>query len=173
MLLQIPAASEVGFLNIRIYRRFHRLPGSALLLYLCWIRNPDITPTITMIAMISVFSVLANLVTSPPILFAIPVSNSAWPTTNMPTQRITLLFTYCENVVDTSTTPVSVNPIAQIEAVSPSGIFSRMKLMIVNTRNNSVIVCLRHFLISFHSVISFFILLFAFVLLIVFFLLKV
>lgn len=104
-------------------------------------KNPDITPTITMIAMINVLSVLANLVTRPPILFAIPVSNSAWPTTNMPTQRITLLFTYCENVVDTSTTPVSVNPIAQIEAVSPSGIFSRMKLMIVNTRNNSVIVC--------------------------------
>ena len=59
-------------------------------------------------------------------------------------------FTYCENVVDTSTTPVSVNPIAQIEAVSPSGIFSRMKLMIVNTRNNSVIVCWDILLISFH-----------------------
>ena len=73
-------------------------------------KNPDMTPTITMIAMINVLSVLANLVTRPPILFAIPVSNSAWPTTNMPTQRITLLFTYCENVVDTSTTPVSVNP---------------------------------------------------------------
>ena len=93
-----------------------------------------------MIAMISVFSVLANLVTRPPILFAIPVSNSACPTTNIPTQRITLLFTYCENVVDTSKTPVIVNPIAQMEAVSPSGIFSRMKLMMVNTRNSNVIV---------------------------------
>ena len=36
-----------------------------------------------MIAMISVFSVLANFVTSPPILFAIPVSNNAWPTINI------------------------------------------------------------------------------------------
>ena len=93
-----------------------------------------------MIAMISVFSVLANFVTSPPILFAIPVSNNAWPTTNMPTQRITLLFTYCENVVVASTTPVRVRPMAQIEAVSPRGIFSRMKLMMVNTRNSNVIV---------------------------------
>ena len=103
-------------------------------------KNPDITPTITMIAMISVFSVLANFVTRPPILFAIPVSNNAWPTTNMPTQRITLLFTYCENVVVASTTPVRVRPMAQIEAVSPRGIFSRMKLMMVNTRNSNVIV---------------------------------
>ena len=53
---------------------------------------------------------------------------------------VTLLFTYCENVVVASTTPVRVRPMAQIEAVSPRGIFSRMKLMMVNTRNSNVIV---------------------------------
>ena len=84
-------------------------------------RNPDIIPTINIIAIISIFSDLANLVTIPPILLAIPVSNSACPTTNIPTQRITLLFTYCENVVDTSKTPVIVNPIAQMEAVFFTG----------------------------------------------------
>ena len=103
-------------------------------------KNPDIAPTITIIAMISVRSVLANFVTIPPILFAIPVSNNACPTTNMPTQRITLLFTYCANVVDASNTPVSVRPSAQIVAVRPSGIFSSMKLIIVNARNSNVMV---------------------------------
>ena len=90
--------------------------------------------------MTSVFSVLANLVTIPPILFAMPVSNNACPTTNIPTQRITLLLTYCANVVDASNTPVSVRPSAQIVAVRPSGIFSSMKLTIANARNSRAMV---------------------------------
>ena len=47
--------------------------------------------TITMIATISVRSELANLVTIPPILFAIPVSKSAPPTMNIATNKMTLL----------------------------------------------------------------------------------
>ena len=40
-------------------------------------KNPDITPTITIMATIRIRSVFANFVTTPPILFAIPVSKSA------------------------------------------------------------------------------------------------
>ena len=39
--------------------------------------NPDITPTITIIATIKILSPFANFVTRPPILFTIPVSNNA------------------------------------------------------------------------------------------------
>ena len=103
-------------------------------------RNPDMTPTITIMATIRIFSFFANLVTTPPILFAMPVSKSACPTTNIPTHRITLLFTYPLNVWEASRTPFTFNPIATIVAVSPSGIFSNIKLTIANIRNKIVIV---------------------------------
>lgn len=103
-------------------------------------RNPDIIPTINIIAIISIFSDLANLVTIPPILLAIPVSNSACPTTNIPTHSITLLFTYPANVSFTVSTLVRFRPSATIVAVSPSGIFSSMKLTTANNKNSNVIV---------------------------------
>ena len=40
-------------------------------------RKPDMTPTITIMAVIRIRSLLANRVTKPPILCAIPVSNKA------------------------------------------------------------------------------------------------
>ena len=43
-------------------------------------------------------------------------------------------------VVCASSTPVNVRPMAQIDAVRPSGIFSRIKLITANARNSRVIV---------------------------------
>ena len=102
-------------------------------------RKPLITPTITMIAMISCLSVLAKCVTTPPILFAIPVSNSAPPTMNIATNKITLLSMNPENAVCQSNTPVTTSPTQTIIDVTPSGIFSSTK-MISNARNSNVIV---------------------------------
>ena len=103
-------------------------------------RKPLITPTITMIAMISCLSVLAKCVTTPPILFAIPVSNSAPPTMNIATNKITLLSMNPENAVCQSNTPVTTSPTQTIIDVTPSGIFSSMNMMIANARNSNVIV---------------------------------
>ena len=102
--------------------------------------TPLIKPTITMIATISIRSVLANRVTMPPILFAIPVSNNAPPTMNIATNRITLLSINPANAVCTSSTSVTVNPIQTIIEVTPSGIFSRTNITTANRRNKSVIV---------------------------------
>ena len=103
-------------------------------------RKPDMRPTMTMMAMISILSVFAKRVTRPPILLAMPVSKRAWPTTNMPTQRMTLLLTYPAKVAEVSSTPVRLRPRATMVAVRPSGIFSRIKLMMANARNSRVIV---------------------------------
>ena len=103
-------------------------------------RKPLITPTITMIAMISCFSVFAKCVTTPPILLAIPVSKSAPPTMNIATNKITLLSMNPENAVCQSNTPVTTSPTQTIIDVTPSGIFSSMNMMIANARNSNVIV---------------------------------
>ena len=116
-------------------------------------RNPDIRPVMTMMAMMSWRSDLANLVTRPPILLAMPVSNSACPTTNMATQRITLESTYPANACLGSRTPVTHRPTETIVAVRPKGIFSSTNIMIANARKQRVITvgftghCLLLFLI--------------------------
>ena len=103
-------------------------------------RKPLITPTMIIIATISCFSVLAKCVTTPPILFAIPVSKSAPPTMNIATNRMTLLSMNPENAVFQSRTPVTTSPTQTIMDVSPNGIFSHMNITIANSRNNNVIV---------------------------------
>ena len=103
-------------------------------------RKPLITPTMIIIATISCFSVLAKCVTTPPILFAIPVSKSAPPTMNIATNKMTLLSMNPENAVFQSRTPVTTSPTQTIMDVSPNGIFSHMNITIANSRNNNVIV---------------------------------
>ena len=49
-------------------------------------RKPLVRPVMSMTAMMHWRSVLAKRVTRLPILFAMPVSKSAWPTMNMATQ---------------------------------------------------------------------------------------
>jgi len=90
--------------------------------------------------MISILSVLANFVTIPPILFAIPVSNNAPPTINIATKRITLLSMNPAKAVFTSKTPVTTRPIQTIIDVTPSGIFSNTNMITANRRNRRVIV---------------------------------
>ena len=102
--------------------------------------TPLITPTITMIATISVRSELANLVTIPPILFAIPVSKSAPPTMNIATNKMTLLSMNPANAVFTSNTLVTTRPQQTIIDVTPSGIFSSTNMITANRRNKRVIV---------------------------------
>ena len=101
--------------------------------------TPLINPTITIIAMISCLSDLAKCVTTPPILFAIPVSNNAPPTMNMATNKITLLLINPEKAVFQSSTPVMISPIQTIIDVTPSGSFSHMNIMIANSKNTNVI----------------------------------
>ena len=110
--------------------------------------TPLISPTITIIAMISCLSVLAKCVTTPPILFAIPVSNNAPPTINIATKRITLLSINPEKAVFQSSTPVITRPTHTIMDVTPSGIFSHTNITTANNKNKSVIVA---GLISFSS----------------------
>ena len=102
--------------------------------------TPLIKPTMTMIATIKPRSVLANFVTMPPISLAMPVSNSAPPTMNIATKRMTLLSMKPENAVFTSSTPVTHNPTQTIMLVSPSGIFSVTNMMMANSKNSRVIV---------------------------------
>ena len=102
--------------------------------------TPLISPTITMMATIRLRSVFANFVTTPPISFAMPVSNKAPPTINIATNRMTLLSMNPENTVFQSRTPVITRPTQTIIEVSPKGIFSVTNMMIANARNNKVIV---------------------------------
>ena len=90
--------------------------------------TPLINPTIIMIAMISCLSVLAKCVTTPPILFAIPVSNNAPPTINIATNKMTLLSINPANAVFQSNTPVTTRPTQMIMDVTPSGIFSHTNI---------------------------------------------
>ena len=101
--------------------------------------TPLITPVMIIMAIISCFSDLAKCVTTPPILFAIPVSNSAPPTMNIATNRMTLLSTNPANAVFQSSTPVTTRPIQTIMDVTPSGIFSQTNITTANNKNNSVI----------------------------------
>jgi hypothetical protein len=91
-------------------------------------------------AMMSWRSVLAKCVTIPPILFAIPVSNSAPPTINIATNKITLLSINPANAVLKSNTPVTTRPTQIIIEVTPSGIFSHTNITMANNKNNNVIV---------------------------------
>ena len=102
--------------------------------------TPLINPTITMIATINIRSDLANFVTIPPTLLAIPVSNNAPPTMNIATKRITLLSMNPAKAVFTSNTPVTTKPIQTIIDVTPSGIFSSTNMITANRRNRRVIV---------------------------------
>ena len=91
-----------------------------------------------MMVTISWRSVFANLVTTPPILLAIPVSKSAPPTINMATNRMTLLFVKPANASFVLSTPVSTRPIHTIIDVTASGIRSHTNITMANKRNNSV-----------------------------------
>ena len=102
--------------------------------------TPLINPTITMMATISIRSLFANFDTISPTLFAIPVSNSAPPTINIDTNKITLLSINPENAVFASNTPVSTKPIQTIIEVSPRGIFSSTNITTANAKNSSVMV---------------------------------
>ena len=103
-------------------------------------RTPLISPTISMMAMIRLRSVFANFVTRPPILFAIPVSNSAPPTTNIATNRMTLLSIKPAKASFHPRTPVTISPTHTIMEVKPSGIFSVTNITMANARNKSVII---------------------------------
>ena len=102
--------------------------------------TPLISPTITIMATISWHSVLANLVTIPPISLAIPVSNRAPPTMNIATNNITLVSINPPNACFTSKTPVTTRPEQTIIDVSAKGIFSDTNITIANARNNKVII---------------------------------
>ena len=102
--------------------------------------TPLINPTITMMATISIRSLFANFDTISPTLFAIPVSNSAPPTINIDTNRITLLSINPENAVFASSTPVSTRPIQTIMEVSPRGIFSSTNITTANAKNSNVML---------------------------------
>ena len=91
-------------------------------------------------AAISILSDLANFVTIPPILLAIPVSKNAPPTINIATKRITLLSIKPANAVFAFRTPVTTRPTQTIMDVTPSGIFSITNITIANKRNRMVIV---------------------------------
>ena len=101
--------------------------------------TPLISPTIVIIATMSILSLLANLVTMPPISFAIPVSNSAPPTMNIATKRITLLSMKPEKAVFMSRTFVTTRPMHTIIAVKPSGIFSVTNMTMAKARKHRVI----------------------------------
>ena len=103
-------------------------------------RTPLIRPTMTMIAMIRLRSVLANLVTRPPISLAMPVSNRAPPTMNMATKRMTLESMKPPNAVLRSRTLVRTRPTATIIEVRPRGIFSVTNMMIAKSRKSRVII---------------------------------
>ena len=81
--------------------------------------TPLINPTITMMA---------------------TISNSAPPTINIDTNKITLLSINPENAVFASNTPVSTKPIQTIIEVSPRGIFSSTNITTANAKNSSVMV---------------------------------
>ena len=100
---------------------------------------PDKTPTIIIIAIISCFSVLANLVTIPPILLAIPVSNKAPPTINMATKSITLVLINPAKAVLESNTPVTTNPKHTVIDVTARGIFSHINMTAANIIKQIVI----------------------------------
>ena len=146
----IAAANTSGIRNLeRLYPDFAAIPtttGISTAAVPVLDSTPLITPTITMIATISILSVLANRVTKLPILFAIPVSNRAPPTMNIATNKITLLSINPAKAVPTSKTPVTTRPIHTIMEVTPSGSFSITNITIANARNRRVIVA---WLISF------------------------
>ena len=103
-------------------------------------RTPLMSPTITMIATMRLRSVLANLVTMPPISLAMPVSKKAPPTMNMATNRITLESMNPAKAVLTSRTPVTQRPTQTIMDVRPSGIFSVTNITMAKARRINVIV---------------------------------
>ena len=103
-------------------------------------KTPDNIPTITIIAIINCFSVLANFVITPPMSLAIPVSNKAPPTINIATKRITLPLTKPSNASFIVKTPVKFKPTQTIIDVSANGIFSVTYKIIVKAKNKSVIV---------------------------------
>lgn len=101
-------------------------------------KKPDIRPTMSMMAMISCRSLLAKRVTRPPILLAMPVSNRAWPTTNIPTQRITLELTYPSKASAGVRTPARQSPTDRMVAVSARGIFSSTNMITAKARKQRV-----------------------------------
>ena len=103
-------------------------------------RTPLMEPTMIIMAAISVRSPLANRVTMLPIRPAIPVSNSAPPTMNMATKRMTLESMNPAKAVLTSSTPVTTRPQQTIMEVSPSGSFSVTNMRIAKRRNSRVMV---------------------------------
>jgi hypothetical protein len=100
--------------------------------------TPLMRPTISMMATISPRSERANFVTRPPMSLATPVSNRAPPTTNIATNRITLLLTKPSKAAAGSSTPVSTRPIHTIIEVTPRGIFSRTNMTMANNRKSRV-----------------------------------
>ena len=103
-------------------------------------RKPDITPTTTIIVKISCFSVLAKCVITPPTLFAIPVSNSAPPTMNIATKRITLVSIKPAKACLRSSTPVRTSATQTTIEVTARGIFSHTNMAIANTSKHRVMV---------------------------------
>ncbi len=101
-------------------------------------RKPLMAPTITIMATIRPRSVLANFVTRLPISLAMPVSNSAPPTMNMATNRITLLLINPLKASLTLKTPVTTRPIQTIMDVSPNGIFSVTNMTMAKARKINV-----------------------------------
>ena len=103
-------------------------------------RNPLMPPTITMMATIRPRSVFANFVTRLPISLAMPVSNSAPPTMNIATNRITLLLINPLKASPTLRTPVTTSPMQTTMDVNPKGIFSVTNRRMANARKISVMV---------------------------------
>ena len=84
---------------------------------------------------------MANFVTSPPTLCAIPVSKKAAPIINIAINRSTFESVKPAKASLGSSIFVSVRPTATIIAVTHSGIFSHANITIAKSKNPSVIVC--------------------------------
>ena len=101
--------------------------------------TPDIKPVMIISTTINWRSLLAKRLTTPPILFAIPVSNKAPPITNIATNKITLVSTKPKNASFAGNTPVTAKPTVTTIAVTASGSFSSANIKTAKPRKQSVI----------------------------------
>ena len=96
-------------------------------------KKPLMMPVTSITETISCRSVLANRVTMPPTLLAMPVSKKAPPMTNMATNRIRLLSTKPAKASLGLSTPVRTSTIRAIMDVTARGSFSVTNRMMTST----------------------------------------
>ena len=101
-------------------------------------RNADMMPDTAITAAIIWRSVLANFVTMPPILWAMPVSNRAPPTTNIAMNMITFVLTNPEKTSPASRILNRNRTNGTATAIAATGILFHRNRIIATTRTISV-----------------------------------